>query len=170
MLTDVQLKDDHLAEVAHRSNVAQFVSFTPGQHPKVRHCRIAGLAKSQTVATPQAAVGAVFKASNGSVNIRTFRSDDKSSTQFFYGITASDEALARVRSLARDGYYTIVNETIDTHHGGVSGVVMGGVIEFAPNATPRAVEGTGIASLPFALGLQILTTVYGFAPRARGYS
>jgi hypothetical protein len=34
------------------------------------------------------------------------------------------------RSLAMEGYYTIVNETIDVADGGVSGVALGNVIEF----------------------------------------
>jgi hypothetical protein len=164
MLTDMQFKDDHLAELANRSNLAQFVSFTPGKDPQVRHCKVAGLPKNRTVSTDQAGVDAIFKASNDSVNIHTFQPDDKRGTPFIYGITSPDEALERVRSLARDGYYTIVDETIDTHDGGVSGVAMNGIIEFAPNATPRAVELPGIASLPFVLGRQILTTVYGLDP------
>ena len=37
-------------------------------------------------------------------------------------------------------------------------------MEFAPDDTPRCVEKPGVASLPFNHGMQILRTVYGFAP------
>src|SRR5262249_27261197 len=39
------------------------------------------------------------------------------------------------------------------------------VIEFAPDDTPRCVEKPGVASMPFRLGLDTLTKVYGFAPQ-----
>ena len=57
--------------------------------------------------------------------------------------------------LAGEGYLTIVNETIDIHDGGISGVALAGIVEFAPDDTPRAVEQPGVAALP--------------APRPSGY-
>ncbi len=66
--------------------------------------------------------------------------------------------------LAAERLHLIVNETVDIHDGGVSGVAHGGIIEFAPDDTPRAVEKPDIASLPRAMGLAMLQTVYGFAP------
>ena len=69
-----------------------------------------------------------------------------------------------VYTFARQGFYTIVNETIDVNDGGVSGVAWGGVIEFSPHDTPRAVEHPGILSAQYSLGVKILTSVYGFMP------
>jgi hypothetical protein len=43
-------------------------------------------------------------------------------------------------------------------------VILGEVIEFAPEDTPRAVEKPGVASLPVDLGRRILETVYGHSP------
>ena len=48
--------------------------------------------------------------------------------------------------LTREGLNTIINETVDIHDGGVSGVLVGACIEFAPDDTPRAVEEPGTAA------------------------
>jgi hypothetical protein len=72
--------------------------------------------------------------------------------------------LGVVDRLARQGLFTIVNETVDVNDGGVSGVLLGDVIEFAPKDTPRCVEKPGVASLPRSIGLRMLETVYGFVP------
>jgi hypothetical protein len=60
--------------------------------------------------------------------------------------------------------FVIANETVDVSDGGVSGVIQGGVIEFAPDDTPRCVEKEGTASLPVAWGLKLIRSVYGFEP------
>ena len=72
--------------------------------------------------------------------------------------------LSLIRSYAQEGYYTIVNETLDVNDGGVSGVTLGGILEFAPQDTPRAVESPGILSVEYGLGIDVLATVYGFTP------
>jgi hypothetical protein len=69
--------------------------------------------------------------------------------------------------LTAKGFYTIANETIDVSDGGVSGVVQGTAVEFAPDDTPRCVEKVGLTSLPFDCGLEILNIVYGFRPDIR---
>src|SRR5262249_6826164 len=84
--------------------------------------------------------------------------------EFLYGLTNVDEVASHVRRLAACGLYTIVNETVDIADGGVSGVQLGDIIEFAPDDTPRCVEKPGVASLPRLLALRLLRTVYGFAP------
>jgi hypothetical protein len=53
---------------------------------------------------------------------------------------------------------------VDVNDGGVSGVALPGLIEFAPEDTPRCVEKPGTASLPREVGLSLLRRVYGFAP------
>lgn len=159
------MKDERLAELARQNNVAQFISFAPGLPPlSPRHWCIANLENVGSSQGPIAAIKAILESSSGSVNVRTFKPGPPQSTPFLYGIRSAEEALARVTDFASDGLYTIVNETIDTGDGGVSGVSSGGILEFAPDDTPRAVERAGVASLPHALGKDILTTVYGFAP------
>jgi hypothetical protein len=96
--------------------------------------------------------------------VRSFQADQPKSNAFFYGLTNADEVLARITELAQSGLYTIVNETIDVHDGGVSGVSYGGIVEFAPDDTPRAVEKPGTAAFSRDLGLRLLETVYGFRP------
>ena len=41
------------------------------------------------------------------------------------------------------GYFTIVNETIDVHDGGVSGVRLGTIVEFAPGGSLHAEAAKG---------------------------
>ncbi len=157
-------KDERLAELASRFNVAQFVSFSAGPAPQVRTYRIRDLEADRSFDDVGSAIAALMDRSSGSLNVRSFRPDRNQGNPFKYGITTVNEVVAAVRALAAEGYVTIVNETIDTADGGVSGVVLGGVIEFMPFDTPRGVEKAGAASLPCKLGLDLLETVYGFSP------
>jgi hypothetical protein len=158
------LKDDRLAGLAEHHNVAQFLSFTPGT-PVLRHNVTNGVPGSAGAADVAALLRGLLS-DVGSVNVRTFRDGESKSTPFCYGLRDVDEAESKVRDFARDGYYTIVNETVDVKDGGVSGVTVGGVTEFAPGSTPRAVEEEGdfVARLPNAAARAILRTVYGFEP------
>src|SRR5205085_475757 len=79
------------------------------------------------------------------------------------------QIVENVRRLAASGLYTILNETIDVRDGGVSGVVLGDIIEFAPGDTPRCVEKPGTAALPREAGTRLLKTVYGFLPAVAAY-
>lgn len=158
------LKDDRLDRLAEKGNVAQFVSFGRGAQPRLRHHRIV-TDPSLDPADPAAAVEALLAASvSASINVRSFRPDQDKGCPFHYGLRSAQDAVSLVRSLAADGYLTIVNETVDVSDGGISGVALGGILEFAPDDTPRAVEKEGTASLPQGLGRRLLETVYGFAP------
>jgi len=103
------------------------------------------------------------------VNVRSFDPATAKSREFVYGLKTVDAIAANVRRLAATGLYTILNETIDVNDGGVSGVLLGDVIEFAPGDTPRAVEKPGTAALPRASGMRLLETVYRFAPELDRY-
>ena len=83
---------------------------------------------------------------------------------FLYGLKTVDEAVVGAERLASEGLFVIANETIDIYDGGVSGVVQGDIVEFAPDDTPRCVEKPGIASLPRAWAFAMLRTIYGFEP------
>lgn len=156
------LKDDRLDRLADERNVAQFVSFAPGTPARVRHARIHG-------ADGTAETGALMRlllarSASGTVNVRSFTPERPDGNPFHYGVRSADDGLAVVSRLAADGLYTIVNETVDIDDGGVSGVVMGGVAEFAPHDTPRCVEKPGTAALAVADAIRLFETVYGLTP------
>lgn len=154
-------KDAILADLAARANVAQFVSFTPGES-ELRFALVADPPKNMP-ATPAGAIEMLLtRATESSVNVRAFEPTQPKSHEFIYGLRSVEETVSNVRRLAAEGLYTIVNETIDVSDGGVSGVAFGGIVEFAPDDTPRCVEKPGVASLPTQIALRILKTVYGF--------
>ena len=160
-------KDEVLDGLARRGNVAQFVAFRPdgGGLPRQSFARIAGHEPNDLFLNSTMAVDALL-ASSGErkVNVRSYLPDEPRSREFVYGLETTEAAIGALRRLTAEGLHTIVNETIDVSDGGVSGVVQGETIEFAPDDTPRCVEKPGVASLPFNHGMQILRTVYGFTP------
>lgn len=160
-------KDASLDGLAQKGNVAQFVSFQPAGHGSLaqRYSRVVGFAPNHKFSSPEAAVLALLSASSEcSLNIRSFIPDDPRSKEFVYALKDPAEILGHMERLSQSGLYLILNETIDVADGGVSGVVQAGVMEFAPDDTPRCVEKPGVASLPAQLGMKLLETVYGFLP------
>lgn len=163
---EVLAKDAALDRLADSHNVAQFVSFEPGDHPTQRYCRIAGVPRTyQFSNVDEAIVELMRNSSDGTVNVRSFRPKDPGSYPFEYGLKSARDAGNIVRTLARDGLYTIVNETIDIHDGGVSGVLADNIVEFAPDDTPRCVEKSGTALLPVKIGETIFRLVYDIRPQ-----
>ena len=167
-------KDEILDRLAKRGNVAQFVAFNPNSLagvPRQTFSRVAGHDPNELFLNPRQAVEALIAASGErKVNVRSYLPEDPRSREFVYGLASVDEAMSALLRLTAEGLHTIVNETIDISDGGVSGVVQGGAMEFAPDDTPRCVEKPGIASLPFGHGLQLLNTVYGFMPELESYA
>ncbi len=161
-------KDAVLDQLARHANVAQFVSFSP--HMEQRFARVFGYAAKRQF-TDLATASASLLAASGehSVNVRSFDPASPKSREFVYGLKTVDEIVGNVRRLAASGLYTILNETIDVNDGGVSGVVLGDVIEFAPGDTPRCVEKPGTAAFPRSAGMKLLETVYGFSPAVASY-
>jgi hypothetical protein len=159
-------KDRSLDELARVGNVAQFVSFAPEDGCVVQQfSRVVGFEPNHIFPTNREALASLLSASpDGTINLRSFTPDSPRSRDFHYGIADADEAYAVAERLSSDGLFVIANETIDVSDGGVSGVVQGGVIEFAPDDTPRCVEKEGTVSLPIGWGLSILRRVYGFEP------
>ena len=158
-------KDESLDRLADIVNVAQFVSFSPGKTLNQEYSRVRGHGPNHVYADATTALGDLLaKSADHSVNVRSFRPDSPQSHEFVYGLKTVDDALVAVERLAAQGLHVIANETVDIHDGGVSGVVLGNVVEFAPDDTPRCVEKPGVASLPRAIALSILTTAYGFTP------
>lgn len=157
------LKDTILDLLSSHGNVAQFVSFSPDL--QLRHWRLTECPSLASTTSVRRVVSLVLESSpSKSVNVRSFDPRSPKGREFIYGLTDVESASREVERLARQGLYTIVNETIDIKDGGVSGVALGDVIEFAPDDTPRCVEKPGVASFPRGLGLSLLSRVYGFAP------
>jgi hypothetical protein len=164
-MTVLQFKDQVLDDLAEAANVAQFVSFGPDVTLPQRFSRVHGYPANHRFPSPEKAIEALLERSVGaSVNVRSFHPTSPKGRSFIYGLRRREEVMDTLRGLAGDRLYTIVNETIDVHDGGVSGVVLGDVVEFAPDDTPRCVEAPGTAALERRAGLRLLETVYGFRP------
>lgn len=159
-------KDEILDRLAKRGNVAQFVAFRPSSGAPVQSfARLADRDPNQQFLDAREALESLFASSNNKqINIRSYLPDDPRSREFVYGIASAEEAFGHLNRLTDEGLYTIANETIDIHDGGVSGVIQGDTIEFSPDDTPRCVEKPGVAAFAFREGLDILETVYGFRP------
>ncbi len=159
-------KDRSLDDLARVGNVAQFVSFAPdGRRPHQQFSRVAGFVANHKFPTVSEAIQALLSASpERTINIRSFEPTSPRSRDFHYGIGDREQALGLIDRLSAEGMFVIANETVNVSDGGVSGVIQGGVLEFAPDDTPRCVEKEGAASLPVGWGLQMLKTVYGFEP------
>jgi hypothetical protein len=153
-------KDAILDALARTANVAEFVSFGPDL--RQRYAWIRGHDPNHRFASPRAAIATLLeRASEQSVNIRSFDPESPKSREFIYGKTDPDAVDGEVRRLADQGLYTIVNETIDVNDGGVSGVMYGDAVEFAPGDTPRCVEKPGTAGMSRSLGMALFDLVYG---------
>jgi hypothetical protein len=156
-------KDDVLDHLARRANVAQFVSFGPDLAQ--RHAWIRGFHPGHGFGALEEAVAALLAAApESSVNVRSFQPESPKSRAFLYGETDPERIAGELRRMAAEGLYTILNETVDVHDGGVSGVAFGDTLELAPGDTPRCVEKPDAAGFPRDLGLRVLETVYGFRP------
>ena len=149
-------KDELLNILAETKNVAQFLSFAPDL--TLRFSQVKDFTNPETLEEKLQQL--LNNASDGTINVRSFKPHDPKSKPFHYGISTATEAAKDVRQFAADGLYTIVNETIDINDGGVSGVLLGNIIEFAPKDTPRCVEKEGVCSLPRDLGKRVLAKIY----------
>jgi hypothetical protein len=154
-------KDAILDMLAETGNVAQFVSFSPSLEQ--RYSRIAGLERNHHFESPMRAISALIASSaERRINLRSFDPQRPQGNEFVYGLENVESACIEMERLASTGLHVIANETIDVKDGGVSGVLQGDVLEFAPGGTPRVVESTGITSLPRSMGIDLLSKVYGF--------
>lgn len=156
-------KDEILDRLAETANIAQFVSFSP--ELKQRFSRLRGSEPNRHFESPETAVSELLRAAvDQSVNIRSYKPDNPQGGEFISTLSRVGDVLPALARLSREGFYTIVNETIDLNDGGISGVAHGEVMEFSPGETPRCVEGATVTSVSRDLGSRILKTVYGFAP------
>lgn len=162
---NMHFKDEILDHLADHGNVAQFVSYSSGLEPRQRFSRVLDYPRGHVFAGIKEAVSCLLeKAPENSVNVRSFDPASPKSHEFIYGITDVESVVDSIKRLAAEGLNTIVNETIDVNDGGVSGVCQGGVIEFAPEDTPRCVEKPGTLALPEDQAIKLIRTVYGLSP------
>jgi hypothetical protein len=157
-------KDEALDTIAAFGNVAQFISLRPEGNELVQaYSRVSGYAKNHVFPDLKSAIATLLGlASDRSVNVRSYSPDSPRSREFVYGLSTVDDVIATVNRLGREGLHLIINETIDVNDGGVSGVVQGDTVEFAPDDTPRCVEKSGVASLPLGIAQKLFRLVYGF--------
>ena len=159
------LKDETVERLAMIGNVAQFASFAPDQNLSQRFSRVAGFNPNHSFASPQKAIESLLANSpEGTVNVRSFLPGKQKGEPLLYGIDNVEKVLEILKKKAAENKYTIVNETIDIHDGGVSGVAIGHVLEFSPADTPKCVDKPGVCRLPRDIGLNLLEKVYGFRP------
>lgn len=163
-----QMKDEKLDNLIINkvSNIAQFVSFEPNPNLKTRFIHINDFDNNNELSNKEIIEKLILSAPSKAVNIRSFSRKAMKGNKLVYNkvIDDIDEILETIKENSLDNKYSIVNENIDINDCGVSGVVLGEVIEFSPEDTPKCVEKEGICSLPREIGLKILRNVYGFSP------
>lgn len=151
-------KDDGLYELAQSHNVASFVSVRSGQEGIHRGC----FPGSYMPADLSDAIDQLLAVSRvKTLNIRTFTSEVSKGMPFTYGLRDRSKILELVAAHGKNGLHCILNETVDTRDSGVSGVSLGGLVEFVPDDTPRGVESPDVASLAGSVAQHILRSVYG---------
>jgi hypothetical protein len=156
-------KDEILAKLSERANIAQFVSFAPDGTQ--RHARISGYENDHRfVSVLEAAQVMIDNSPEKSVNVRSFEPESPKSREFIYGLKNAEYVASHVARLGSSGLYTIINETVDVNDGGVSGAKIGNMIEFAPGDTPRCVEKPGTLQLNEAAARRLFDIVYGIQP------
>ncbi|MDD2466187.1 MAG: hypothetical protein PHI97_19485 [Desulfobulbus sp.] len=160
-------KDEILNKLADDANVAQFVSFAP--NGSQRFSRVFGFDANCKFDSLSVAVSALLQSSpEKSINVRSFKPDQPQGNEFHYGLTEPQVAIDHIIRLTVAGFHVIINETVDVDDGGVSGVLQGGCLEFAPGVIPRFVDkdsDTPVSTLPKDLAVELLKTVYGFYPK-----
>ena len=159
------LKDDKLSFMYKKigCNIARYISIAPDM--KIRYI-YTDKEYEYKGDLRECIIDLIQHSSLKSVNIRSFSIEAMKGNELIYGkkVDDIDEIMNIIHKNCGANKYSIINETIDVNDGGVSGVVFGNIIEFAPNDTPKCVEKPNICCLERDMGIHILKTVYGFAP------
>ena len=166
---DIILKDEKLHHLLTNgfANVAQFTSFEPSSNVKPKYVHINNydynISENNTKDVIEKLIN---EAPSKSVNIRSFSPKKMKGNNLLFNKSVKDIDLIldTLSFNSSTGMYSIINENINIKDSGVSGVVMGDIIEFSPEDTPKCVDKDGICSLSRNLGMKILRTVYGFSP------
>ncbi|OPA78247.1 hypothetical protein BFG05_03290 [Campylobacter pinnipediorum subsp. pinnipediorum] len=162
------LKDDKLFEIikSNYGNIAQFISISPKNIEKPKLVVINNLNSYESLNIKSLIMKLIDSSRSGMVNIRSFSKVSAKGHKLHYGKEKKDieEILQIIKANASNNMYSIINENIDIKDGGVSGVVLGNIIEFSPDDTPKCVEKDGICKFGKELGYMLLKKVYGFVP------
>ncbi len=163
-----QMKDEKLDYLITNkvANIAQFISFEPNLNLKTRFIHINNFENNNELSSRKIIEKLILSAPSKAVNIRSFSRKTMKGNKLIFnkGINDIDEILNIIKENSLDNKFSIVNENIDINDCGVSGVVLGDVIEFSPEDTPKCVEKEGVCSLPKEIGFKILKNIYGFSP------
>ncbi len=162
---NLHYKDEGLNKLAEIGNVAQFISFNANLEQ--RYSRIKDINTNHVFEGLEEAIEILLsKAAEQSVNVRSYRPESPESNPFIKDLRDVKSVIKVLKGLSAKGLYTIVNEKINEKDGGVSGVIFGDIIEFAPDVVPRGVDDSNVSpvTLPKNLGLKLLEVVYGFTP------
>lgn len=161
----VFFKDDKLAHIKNMQlgNIAQYISVEPNGN--IKHIQITNHNKKETD-LKTLIIALIKSARSNAVNIRSFSPTVMKGNKLIYnkGLNDIDEIMNQVSQNCKEGKFSIINENIDVNDGGVSGVLLGNVIEFSPKDTPKCVDKDGTCLLDKKLGYHVLKTVYGFEP------
>lgn len=170
----MQFKDEALNRIAEQGgNIAQFVSFAP--NGTQRFARIRGVSHSQRFTNVEEAVSTILQTGPTHVSIRSFLPERPDGNPHFMGSKGFETPMkvsAKVQELMAQGFYIMITEEVDVYDGGVYGVMLGNIVEFATRDTPRCVEKSGCAALPRFVMPDFVQTVYGHSfniPYDRSY-
>lgn len=164
----IEMKDEKLHYLISNKdvNIAQFVSFESNTNLDTRFIHINNFNDINKLSSRELIEKLILSAPSKAINIRSFSKESMKGNRFVYnkGIDDIDEIIDIIKENSLENKFSIVNENIDINDCGVSGVVLGDVIEFSPEDTPKCVEKQGVCSLPKEIGFKILKNVYGFVP------
>ncbi|MGJ0848767.1 hypothetical protein ACR77J_19050 [Tissierella praeacuta] len=166
-MTKEMMKDEKLSDIIEKNygNIAQFISFDL-ENEEPRYVYIKKYSPGYNCGKRELVEQLIDSAPSKSINIRSYSKKVMKGNELVFNkkIEDIDEILDILSSNKANQKYSIINENIDISDGGVSGVVLGDVIEFAPQDTPKCVDKVGVCSLPKDIGLNMLEKVYGFRP------
>jgi hypothetical protein len=164
----LEMKDDKLNYLISKGsfNIAQFVSVEPREELKPKYVHINNFRYESSIDLKSVIEKLILTAPSKAVNIRSFSPQVMKGNRLIYNKTINniDEILEIINENSLAGKHSIINENIDIKDGGVSGVVLKDIIEFAPEDTPKCVDKNDVCSLPKSIGFKLLKNVYGFSP------
>lgn len=168
MNNELILKDDKLNSiyVNNYGNIAQFISISPEKN--LKYVYINNFYETYERLSLRDLILVLIKSARSrSVNIRSFSISNMKGNKLIYNKTEEDiaEILEVINQNCINGKYSIINENIDINDGGVSGVMLSNIAEFAPKDTPKCVDKEGVCILPKDMANYMFEKIYGFKPK-----
>lgn len=157
-------KDDKLNKLYNEKyNIARFISISPNMKIKYAHIT-ENYNHNNNI--KQTITDLINHSNSKSVNIRSFSLDKEKGNPVIFNkkVEDIDKIISIIENNCKENKFSIINENIDINDGGISGIIMGNIIEFAPNDTPKCVDKPDVCHMPKEMGFYILKKVYGFKP------